>query len=169
MRDDRIGGLPTTSAHWAQVVQKEADFDASLNEKAWAKANFAVALDTWSKGVVPHLSDAVQASRVGSTVRYGALLYEVIDAAWRAMGVGFKKSHNMSFDPGALNAAIVDYDAAFTAYRAYGLSDVFAPSLYHPYYLCLGTKCSCAFDPIDAGDSGHGIGATIDALRGDSV
>lgn len=107
----------------------------------------------------------MQADRVGATVRYGARHYALVDAAWRAMGHGYRKVHNMSYDAAALSAAVRDYDAALAAYRAFGLADVFAPSLYHPYYLCLGTACNCAFDPSDAGDGGDGVGATIDALR----
>ena len=72
------------------------------------------------------------------------------------------------FDPKALASAIADYDNAWAAYRAFGLSHVFAPSLYHDYYLCLGTSCNCAFDPQDSGDDGAGIGVTIDRLRNTS-
>lgn len=37
---------------------------------------------------------------------------------------------------------------------------------YHPYYLCLGTHCNCAFDPPLADLKGNsGIGAAVDALR----
>ena len=49
-----------------------------------------------------------------------------------------------------------------------GLAEVYAPSLYHPYYLCLGTQCNCAFDPPaeDLKNSlSGGIGAAVDALR----
>ena len=49
-----------------------------------------------------------------------------------------------------------------------GLAESYAPSLYHPYYLCLGTHCNCAFDPPDAdlkNSLSGGIGAAVDALR----
>ena len=83
------------------------------------------------------------------------------------MGHGYRKQHGMAYDAVALAAAIADYDAAFAAYRAFGLADVFAPSLYHPYYLCLGTQCNCALDPPanETGDGHNGVGATIDSLR----
>ena len=45
---------------------------------------------------------------------------------------------------------------------------MYAPSLYHPYYLCLGTQCNCAFNPPAADLKGNlhgGIGAAVDALR----
>ena len=57
---------------------------------------------------------------------------------------------------------------AWAGYRAFGLAEVYAPSLYHPYYLCLGTHCNCAFDPPPADLKGNlhgGIGAAVDALR----
>jgi hypothetical protein len=73
----------------------------------------------------------------------------------------------------ALAAAIDHYDAAFLAYRAFGLANVHAASLYHPYYLCLGTTCSGAFDPPPCdlqpgsihGKNMFGIGHTVDGLR----
>jgi hypothetical protein len=34
MRDDRIGGWPRTNGHWAAVTKHDADFAASLAEKA---------------------------------------------------------------------------------------------------------------------------------------
>ena len=61
--------------------------------------------------------------------------------------------------------------AAWAAYRAYGLAEFYAPSLYHPYYLCLGTHCNCAFDPpaqdftASGGIGSAGVGAAVDALR----
>ena len=70
------------------------------------------------------------------------------------------------FNQSALDEAIHDYDAAWEAYRAYGLANVFAPSLYHDYYFCLGTNCSGDFDPADPGDGGSGVGKCIDGLRG---
>ena len=168
MRDDRIGGLPLTQGHWGAVAADDKLFAASLAEKAFAKSNFEAAWGNWTSLVRPHLDSRLQADKLGATVRYGALHYAVVDAAWRAMGQGYKQQHRIaSFDAAALAAAIVDYDAAFAAYRAFGLADVFAPSLYHPYYLCLGTQCNCALDPPanQTGDKDYGIGATIDGLR----
>jgi hypothetical protein len=46
------------------------------------------------------------------------------------------------------------------------------PSLYHPYYLCLGTHCNCAFDlpTVDLANSlNRRIGAAVDKLRNVSV
>eukprot|EP00041_Stephanoeca_diplocostata_P028099 m.786342 g.786342 ORF g.786342 m.786342 type:complete len:87 (-) comp23305_c1_seq31:1818-2078(-) len=60
---------------------------------------------------------------------------------------GYRKNAGMNYNATALANAITEYDAATSAYRAFGLSNVFAASLYHPYYLCLGTSCNCAFDP----------------------
>merc|ERR1711862_1006617 len=54
------------------------------------------------------------------------------------------------------------YDAAWVAYRAFGLAEPYAPSLYHDYYLCLGTQCTGALDPSPRPD---GIGNTVDAYR----
>ena len=67
-----------------------------------------------------------------------------------------------------LASAILAYDAAWAAYRAYGLAEFYAPSLYHPYYLCLGIQCNCAFDPPAAdleNSLAGGIGAAVDKLR----
>ena len=72
-----------------------------------------------------------------------------------------------------LTSLIGAYDAALGAYRAFGIANVQAASLYHPYYLCLGTSCSGAFEPpacemgpTFAGGKTHwGIGHTVDGLR----
>ena len=62
--------------------------------------------------------------------------------------------------------SICDYDAAWRAYRAFGLANVFAPSLYHDYYFCIGDSCNGSFEPGNAtGDNGEGIGALVDSLR----
>ena len=99
-------------------------------------------------------------------------LYEVIYAAWRVMAQGAAYT-NRAKDPAAFNKTeladgILAYDAAWAAYRAYGLAEFYAPSLYHPYYLCLGIQCNCAFDPPAAdlkNSLSGGIGAAVDALR----
>ena len=76
-------------------------------------------------------------------------------------------------DNATVVAALESYDAAWAAYRAFGFSCFQAASLYHPYYLCLGTSCNGAFDPPDTdmqrgdihGLNAYGIGHSIDALR----
>jgi hypothetical protein len=93
-----------------------------------------------------------------------------------AMGAAYASKDRAGFNSTELGAAIGSYDAAWAAYRAFGLAEVYAASLYHPYYLCLGarqhpslrsptagplsarrltklcvgvagTHCNCAFDP----------------------
>ena len=80
------------------LAEGEDAFAASLAEKAYAKRNFASAAATWASRVRPHLRSRLQADRVGATVTYGALHYAVVDAAWRAMGHGYRKQHGMAYD-----------------------------------------------------------------------
>ena len=42
---------------------------------------------------------------------------------------------------------------------------MFAASLYHDYYFCIGDSCNGALKPQDPGDSGWGIGKLVDGLR----
>lgn len=112
--------------------------------------------------IAPALSDSAQAAFVATSLRYGQHLFTVIDAAWRVMAQGYRKDHGLQWNAGLLKQAIADYDSAFGAYRAFGLSEEYAPSLYHDYYLCLGTQCNGAFDPNPRPD---GIGNTVDKYR----
>ena len=157
MRDDRIAGMNRTRNHWGKVVTSRKRFNASLAEKAFGASNFEMLRKTWTKKVMPFLSDMTQRDQLGATVDYGVHLYRIVEASWRAMAQGYLKERRWSrlggvappttipFDPKALAEAIADYNAAWAGYPAFGLANVFAPSLYHPYYLCLGTSCNCAF------------------------
>eukprot|EP01047_Picozoa_sp_COSAG01_P060032 COSAG01_NODE_7297_length_3262_cov_8.165033_3_plen_92_part_00 len=57
-----------------------------------------------------------------------------------AMGAAYASKDRAGFNSTELGAAIGSYDAAWAAYRAFGLAEVYAASLYHPYYLCLGAR-----------------------------
>eukprot|EP01048_Picozoa_sp_COSAG05_P010484 COSAG05_NODE_926_length_6575_cov_6.025324_4_plen_294_part_00 len=164
MRDDRMGDITSYLAH----------MDAASRERAVAEKATALQLQhrnhaLWEASILPHLTDTVLADKIDASIQYGVLLYSIILPAWRVMAQGaLHSTHNPGFNKTELAAAITDYDAAWAAYRAYGLSEFYAPSLYHPYYLCLGTHCNCAFDPpkADLTNNLHGgVGAAVDALR----
>ena len=164
MRDDRMGDV---SSYLARM-------DATSRDRAVAEKVTALQLQRqnqalWEASIRPHLTDTVLADKIDASVQYGVLLYSIIVPAWRVMAQGvLHLKHDPSFNKTELGAAISAYDAAWAAYRAYGLAEFYAPSLYHPYYLCLGTHCNCAFDPpkSDLTNSLHGgIGAAVDALR----
>ena len=68
-------------------------------------------------------------------LRTGVLLYSIIYEAWTVMAQGAQHSKPASgshFNATELGEAILAYDAAWAAYRAFGLAEVYAPSLYHP-------------------------------------
>lgn len=70
-------------------------------------------------------------SRLNIKVLYGVHLYGIIVQAWRVMAQG--ALHQMSdpaFNTTELGLAIAGYDAAWAGYRAYGLAEFYAPSLY---------------------------------------
>ena len=178
MRDDRMCGLSCTAgAFTAACAAGDAAWAAGLAERAWAKSNSASMLVTFESTVANLLSDVAQRGEIRASVSYGAYLFAIVDAAWRVMAQGFLKGAgnaappscgpNTVFNQTELTAAICDYDAAQMAYRAFGLANVFAASLYHDYYFCLGDDCNGSFEPGagKAGDSGKGIGALVDSLR----
>ena len=88
----------------------------------------------WTAEIKPHLTDPVLADKIDASVMYGVLLYSIIHPAWRVMaqGAAHAAADRAGFNATELAAAILAYDAAWAAYRAYGLAEVYAPSLYHP-------------------------------------
>ena len=164
MRDDRMGDV--TSHLKAMGATERA---AAVEEKVAALALQTGNLALWETAIRPHVTDPVLCDKVDASVQYGVHLYGIIVQAWRVMAQGvLHQMADPAFNKTALGDAILGYDAAWAGYRAFGLAEVYAPSLYHPYYLCLGTHCNCAFDPPPAdlkGDLHAGIGAAVDALR----
>jgi hypothetical protein len=50
------------------------------------------------------------------------------------MGYGYRLTHHLPQSIADLQEAISDYDTAWNTYRAFGLTEFYAPSLYHDYY-----------------------------------
>ena len=164
MRDDRMGDATShlkgiSASTRAAAVQEKATALAIQN------ANFAL----WESSIKPHVTDPVLQDKIDASIEYGVRLYSIMLQAWRIMAQGaLHQNADPTFNKTDLREAIVGYDAAWSGYKAFGLAEVYAPSLYHPYYLCLGTACNCAFDPPAAdlqNSLGSGIGAAVDALR----
>jgi hypothetical protein len=161
-------GLGKTSGHFNALGHDESAWAASLAEKTRAKNESIANLALFQYSIAPHLTDPSVADATETSIRYGVHLYTIVEAGWIVMQQGYRKLHSMPWDATALAAAISDYDAAYAEYRAFGLAEIYAASLYHPYYLCLGTSCNCAFDPAP-GTVPDGIGATVDQFRNTSV
>lgn len=164
MRDDRIGGLERTSGHFRSLGQDAAKWNETVALRQRALGLFNGSLALFATAVAPALTDPVQADVLEASIRYGLHLYSVVEAAWRVMALGYRKQNNMTFDAAALQRAVAEYDSRWAGYQAFGLSEVYAASLYHDYYLCLGNDCDNAF-VSDGKDPG--IGATVDAFRGE--
>jgi hypothetical protein len=164
MRDDRIGGLERTQGHFKSLGKDDSKWAASLADKITARTQSERMVSVYESSIAPQLVDPILADSVGASVRYGMHLYTVVENAWVVMQQGYRKDANMPWNATVLSAAISAYDAAYAGYRAFGLAEVHAASLYHPYYLCLGTSCNCAFDPPN-GSVPDGIGATVDRFR----
>ena len=98
--------------------------------------------------------------------RYAVHLYTIIEVAWPLLYQSYAAANHLPLllSPTELTNALEKYDGAWSAYRAFGLANIFSASLYHPYYLCLGDFCNASFDP-PAGQTPDGIGSTVDALR----
>jgi hypothetical protein len=160
MRDDRMGDVTSHLKTMSATVRA-----AALEEKVQALGLQLRNRGLWQSSIMPHLTDPVLVDNIDASVEYGVKLYAIIVPAWRVMvqGALYQKADS-SFNKTELAGAIEAYDSAWAAYRAFGLAEFYAPSLYHPYYLCLGTQCNCAFDP-PASDVHGGIGAAVDALR----
>jgi len=157
LRDDRIGSMET-----AGIGAGSAE-PIAPREKAvslWVEVN-----QTYYNGVLPYLMDFQQQDMLGATVEYGLRLYTVIEAGWKVMVWGYLKLHGHEFNATALNQTIADYYSHFGAYKAFGLANRYAASLYHDYYLCLGTFCTGAFDPSDTHSAPPGIGSSIRKIQ----
>lgn len=108
--------------------------DAAVEEKAEALAlqhsNYAL----WSSAIMPQVTDDVLVDKIDASVQYGVQLYSIILAAWRVMaqGAAHASTGHAGFNQTELSAAILAYDAAWAGYRAFGLAEFYAPSLYHP-------------------------------------
>jgi hypothetical protein len=176
MRDDRIGGLDEVSgpeclgANGASEANWLASLDERLSALATAKRNLAL----YSSSIDPHVTDRSLAEAVETSAEYAVHLYEVVGAGWPLLQHAYRLAHGppSTMNASALAAGIQKYDAAIGAYRAFGLANVRAASLYHPYYLCLGTTCSGAFDPppcdmgpSQSGKNRFGLAHTVDSLR----
>ena len=157
MRDDRMGDV---TSHLTGM--SGAEREAAVAEKAEALALQRANQELWESAIRPHLSDPVLADKVDASVQYGpqqrrsthatcfgafllgrqrmllrtgVLLYSIIYEAWTVMAQGAQHSKPTSgshFNATELGEAILAYDAAWAAYRAFGLAEVYAPSLYHP-------------------------------------
>jgi hypothetical protein len=157
LRDDRIGTMETAGigSHSQSSMQSRVD----------AMAQWALVNHTYVTGVRPHMTDPQQQAELGAGVEYGQRLYGIIEAGWSSMVLGYAKIHGLPFDATALNTSLEAYDARWAGYRAFGLTNRYAASLYHDYYLCLGTECSGAFSPLPGAAAPSGIGSSISKIR----
>jgi hypothetical protein len=176
MRDDRLGSVSELGC--LAGLQNDLDkWNAALGEKTSAQALAVANHNLLVQSILPHFTDTQMAEVVEVSSLYAVHLYTIVEAGWKLLQYAYRQSHKLEpafpfTTPAELADGIVKYDAAFSAYRAYGLAEVYAPSLYHPYYLCLGTTCNSAFDPpaADQGINMHGVdsygmGHTVDSLR----
>ena len=172
MRDDRIGGLDQLS--WC-LGGDDKKWELSLAEKMSARAMALSNVDLYAKEILPKVTDYALAQWMSVSAEYAAHLYSIVAAAWPLLQHAYRQAHGISplLNPLQLAAQIHTYDAAFGAYRSFGLANVDAASLYHDYYLCLGTSCNNGFTPLVEdmqrysiqGKDAYGIGYTIDQLR----
>jgi len=168
MRDDRMGGLDQLGCF--QQLGTE-----SKQEKSDAYLTSLKMATVFEKTISPHLVDQDMVETLWASFNYGKLLYSIINTSWPLLHQAYCMKHNLTLPMTnvSLVQALDRYDSAWAAYRAFGLANKHAASLYHPYYLCLGTTCNSAFDPPDVdmqsgsieGRDAYGLGHTIDLIR----
>ena len=175
MRDDRMGGLDQLGGCFKQLGSNDTLWQASIDEKIEALGNAALMKKIFEANIAPHLRNDDLAESARASIDYAKYLYSIISSAWpllrQAYALDKKLPLPMTIEE--VRAGLAIYDSAWAAFRAFGLGTTQAASLYHPYYLCLGTTCNGAFDPPSSdmqrgsiqGKNAYGLGATIDALR----
>lgn len=175
MRDDRIGGDHQAARCFEALGADQRRWRASVAEKSWARDESQRMLLLYRNEIFPHLQDNKLRDAIEVSTLYGSHLYSIVAAGWKLIAETYRQKHNMPplLSPECLRAAVEAYDGAFAAYRAFGLSEPMAASLYHPYHLCLGTTCNNAFEPPETdmqegswnGKNSQGMGHAVDGLR----
>lgn len=142
-RDDRLGGLDQLAPHFAWLADGNASyptaqrFNDSLGFKATA-ASTANSLVAQFNSVAPLISDVPLRQFLGTSIAYGAQLFNIVNVAWQVFVLGYKAQNKIPpCSTTALQTAIESYDALWAGYSAFGLANELAPSLYKPYYFNL--------------------------------
>jgi hypothetical protein len=177
MRDDRIGGVDRLGC-LKRLGNDDAKWAASLQEKTNAAAIAVRNVGLYTERIGPQVTGYQLRQWMLVSAEYSAHLYTIVAAAWPLLQHAYRLAHSMPpiMKPAEVAAQIEVYDGAFGAYRAFGLGNVHAPSLYHDYYLCLGTTCNGGFNPPASdmqqgsynGKNAYGVGHTVDQLRNSS-
>jgi len=138
MRDDRIGGLSRLDC-LSHLGKDESKWALSLKEKTDAAALTVTNAALYEGQIRPHITDEKLAEVISVSADYAVHLYKIVAAGWPLLHYAYRREKKISpsLSAAKLKAQILAYDAAFAGYRAYGLSEVYAPSLYHPYELLL--------------------------------
>ena len=175
MRDDRMGGLDQLGC-LNQLSDNTTLWEQSEDEKTHAYNTSLEIATLFDEKIRPHLTDHDMIETLWASCEYAKLLYGIIDTSWPLLRQAYCMQHNYPLPMKSnvtIEQALNRYDAAWSAYRAFGLANKYAASLYHPYYLCLGTTCNGAFDPPDTdmqsgsinGRNAYGLGQSIDSVR----
>ena len=59
------------------------------------------------------MTDFVTNDWLRVSIEYGQRLHSIVEAGWRVMGMGYRKSHGLSYEEAALQLAIADYDSRY--------------------------------------------------------
>jgi hypothetical protein len=113
MRDDRIGGASMTNSHFASLKDDPVLWNATLAVHAAARDLWANITRLFEAEVAGKVTDFNTREWIRTSVEYGLRLHTVVEAGWRVMAFGYRKSHNMTYSPGLLAQAILDYDNAW--------------------------------------------------------
>jgi hypothetical protein len=183
MRDDRLGGVRQAERCFKLLGEGPpskprpiaAKWQASLEEKRWARDESVRLLTVYRRHIMPFVTDEQLKQAIDVSTEYGTHLWSVVAAGWKLMGQTYRQDRDMPdlVNGTCLHGALREYDAAWAAYRAFGLAEIYAASLYHPYFLCLGTGCNSAFDPPEVdlqdaridGKNARGMADSVSRLR----
>ena len=125
MRDDRIGKMPSCFTD-RSPFKALAAYNGSLAEKSFARKLAASNVQLAETDIIPNLTDPALAEAVSTSARYALHLYTIIEAAWPLLYQVYAASKKLPplLTPSEVTAALDTYDGAWSAYRAFGLSEV---------------------------------------------
>lgn len=134
---------------WEQI---QGLYTANIQPKVWSFNHVLVValvsvamlstacLDHFHRPDCLQVTDFVANDWMRVSIEYGQRLHSVVEAGWRVMGQGYRKSHQMSYDEAQLQQAISDYDSR---YQVGQFALMFDATLVEVVQLCLSTEaCS---------------------------
>lgn len=156
-RDDRIGGLDELGSHLQYLRGNSTRMASSLWLKGQSLVLWEQAFSLYLADVAPTVAKANSRldRQIRSSFLYARSYFCVIESGWRALIYGvLLENANFMNSRLFLHAAIFDYDACWSVFRASALATSEFPSLYK------GVSWNFPFEGVQ-----EGMDAAMDKLR----